>query len=352
MSGTKVFFSYSSADWVLAHLIIRIFEENGVECFVADRGISTGVAFDDEIVTQIWKSDLLIVLVTPDSSTSPWVHQEVGIARGYDIPVWPLAVDGVKLEGIIFRNQGFFLAKHSRPHLQLVELAKEIARNAANKSARMRPVVEQYVISKISRTAVLVDMLNEEYQRVTDGYIWRVQASFSSFAISDDPIFREYHPDAYVDLLVRERDAAIRLASKALVRIIVSPRRPHDDKDRAYLRQRFTNLIGWLEAQTDPERVRVVVGQPGQSNKCIFDRDALVEGVRSSDAIGGYQLTTVSTHGPTVARAVATFEALFGELWEEHSQAAGVDASTPAGARAIRATTLSRLKFMSSSSPW
>lgn len=45
----RIFVSYVIRDVVLARLLMHICEENGVECFFAERDLSTGRQFDSEL---------------------------------------------------------------------------------------------------------------------------------------------------------------------------------------------------------------------------------------------------------------------------------------------------------------
>ena len=145
--------------------------------------------------------------------------------------------------------------------------------------------------------------------------------------------------------MIRELNAYKRLAAKATIKAIISPRAPLDDADRRYLQVRYDNLIGWLESRIDDNRVRFVIAQSVTTNRSICDTNVLVEGIRNPDiGAGGYQLTTISTHGPTIRSAIEAFDLLFDELWEEQVRTSNTSGSSES--REIRAHVIARLKDM------
>ncbi len=321
----RVFLSYSTKDWVLAHLIIHIFEENGIKCFIAERDIPIGAEFDTEIARRIWNSHLLVILLTSHAVASPWIHQEAGIAKGQDIPVWPIAVEDIKIEGAIFRIQGFYFARHTDPYTQVVGIANEIKLASKRAYKISRPAVDQYIFSKIARTNRLIDIMREESQRAHTAYVWRMQAIFSSFSISSSPDYRVngYHTEEYYNLLLQELQLANQIANKAHLRVIVWPiMRFRDRQYHDYARIRFRALIDWLENDHNYDRVRFVISDLEEKNAYIFDANILVEGFKSPDSnTRGYQLTTITYHGPTISEAIESFDARFNELWKQHAAA-------------------------------
>lgn len=340
----KIFLSYSTGDAVLARLIVHIFEENEVECFLAERDISTGYKFDSVISQKIRQSDLLLVLWSSNSVSSPWVNQEVGIALAQDIPVWPIAIEDINIEGAIFRNQGFYLTHHKDPYAQIARLAQEIKSTPPRIYSSFKPAIDQYIVGKAERTERLIELLREESRKINDAYTLRIQAAFSCFAISDDPEYRVggYHTPEYHALLVRESEGVKRIIRRGYLKVILWPRRPYDDR---FMEVRFRNLLNFLETNHDYDKVRFVLGQYQGGNLYIFDSNVLVEGIKSPESkTPGYGLTTVSYHRPTILSAISLFDGRFDELWEDHAKACGVNPIT--GAESIRSYVIKEFKHL------
>lgn len=336
----RIFLSYSTRDAILARLIVHIFEENQVKCFLAERDISTGSQFDSEISKQIRQSNLLVVLWSSNSAQSPWVNQEVGMAFAHNIPVWPIAIENINIQGAIFRNQGFYLTRHEDPYAQIAKLAQEIKSTPPPTYGSFRPAIDQYVVGKTARTERVVELLQEESSKINNKYTLRTQAAFSCFAISNDPGYRvgSYHTQEYHALLVKELEGVKRVIRQGLLKAILWPQRPYDDR---FMEIRFRNLIHFLETNHDFERVRFVLGQYQGGNMYIFDSNVLVEGIKTSNT-PGYELTTVSYHRPTILSAINSFDRRFKELWEDHAKVCEVDPNK--GAKPIRSYVIQELE--------
>ena len=345
----KVFVSYSSQDWVAARLIVHVLEEHGIRCFFAERDLATGDPFDTAIVRRIWNSSLVIVLWSSRASQSQWVLQEVGIAVAQDIPVWPVAIEDIKFEGVILRNQGYYFRRSSDPYDQIARLAEEIKCAGKRPLVSSRPAIDRYLVGKLSRTEMLAKIMEEESQRADSTYTLRMQAAFSSFGISAAPEYRidGYHTNEYHDLLIRELRAADQLARKASVKAIIWPLRPYEDKFKKYMRVRYNNLIQWLERNEDYHRVRFALGPYEDGNRYVFDSNVLVEGFKSPDLnTRGYQMTTVTNQGPAILAAIDSFDSRFNELWDEHARTCQVDPRK--GAKEIRMYVINELKKLES----
>jgi hypothetical protein len=340
----RIFISYGVRDVVLARLLVHIFEENGVECFLAERDLSTGCLFDSEISKQIRQSNMLIVLWSSDSASSPWVNQEVGMALAQNIPVWPIAIEEINIQGAIFRNQGSYLTRHEDPYSHIAKLAQEIKSTQPPMYGSFKPAIDQYMIGNVARTERIVELLQEEFSNKKDTYTLRMQAAFSCFAISDDPSYRVggYHTLEYHALLVKELQGVERILRQGSLKAILWPRRPYDDR---FIAVRFKNLIHFLETNRDFDKVRFVIGQYEGGNLYIFNSNVLVEGIKlPGSSAPGYGLTTVSYHRPTILSAISSFDERFDELWEDHAKACEVDPNR--AAKSIRLYVIQELRHL------
>ena len=75
----KIFISYNRDDEALAHLLSYILTNSGIKCMI-DRYLPTARPFGTNLRDMIEESDLVLVLLTKNSITSPWVNQEIGYA--------------------------------------------------------------------------------------------------------------------------------------------------------------------------------------------------------------------------------------------------------------------------------
>ena len=111
----KFFLSYVHEYRGLAGKIKGALEENGSEGFLAHEDISVSSEWRDVILKNLDSCTGLIAIVTPGFAESPWVNQEVGIAKGKRKPVVPLAFEIAldRLPGFLESLQGVRLTEES-----------------------------------------------------------------------------------------------------------------------------------------------------------------------------------------------------------------------------------------------
>ena len=130
-----------------------------------------------------------------------------------------------------------------------------------------------------------------------------------------------------------------RMLKWAEAQLIVWPQRPYDD---AFMQVRFRTLLDFLRSDSDSGRLRVALGPHHGGNRYIFDRDLAITGIKGPGAaVPGYEVTTVSYHGPTVDAAINEFETQFNDIWQEHVAVCKTD-----DFRRIRTYVISRLEGM------
>jgi len=91
-SKRKVFLSYSEHDKNLADEIRQRFHEKEVDCFMASRDLLPGVIWTDELRKRLRNSIEFVVLLTPQSASSPWVQAELGAAWALGLNITPAVV--------------------------------------------------------------------------------------------------------------------------------------------------------------------------------------------------------------------------------------------------------------------
>ena len=94
----KVFLSHSSADAKWVRWIAGNAEQVGLEVYLYEHDPQPGRLVSDKIESAIQSCDAVVVLLTGNSESSPYVHQEVGCAKGMKKVVVPLVQPGVSKE--------------------------------------------------------------------------------------------------------------------------------------------------------------------------------------------------------------------------------------------------------------
>lgn len=77
-----VFVSHATADKWIARMLCEKIEAAGATTFRDDRDIGGGDDIPEQIRRQIIRSNEMVVLLTPESVSRPWVQLEVGAAWG------------------------------------------------------------------------------------------------------------------------------------------------------------------------------------------------------------------------------------------------------------------------------
>lgn len=93
--GYKIFLSHNVADAGSVKWIADSCKAVGIEAYLYEHDPRPGELVADKLQTAIRNSDAVIVLLTANSQSSPYVQQEIGFAKGQGKPVIPLVQPGV-----------------------------------------------------------------------------------------------------------------------------------------------------------------------------------------------------------------------------------------------------------------
>jgi hypothetical protein len=97
----NVFISYSHEDRFIAATLAQRLREMGYRPWIDYSGIIGGEAWASQIQQAISQTEVLLVLLTPDSAASEWVRREVELAQTGNHPVIPLLVRPADLPGYL-----------------------------------------------------------------------------------------------------------------------------------------------------------------------------------------------------------------------------------------------------------
>lgn len=75
-----VFISYKSEDEALAMRVRALLEANGVPCWIAARDIQPGENYAADIPAAIESAQVLVLILTENAQTSPWILKELDSA--------------------------------------------------------------------------------------------------------------------------------------------------------------------------------------------------------------------------------------------------------------------------------
>lgn len=94
---SQVFVSYRkprdrSAPDIALNIVARL-KEYEYETFIDLERLEGGLEWEQEIYSNIYRSDVLIVLLQQETADSEWVQREVDVARGAQVSILPLQID-------------------------------------------------------------------------------------------------------------------------------------------------------------------------------------------------------------------------------------------------------------------
>ncbi len=326
----RVFLSYSREDSALMEVIHdHLSQELGCIPVVDQKNLVVGRPFDDRIRECIEQAHVFLPLLTQNSKSRPWVHQEIGYAMGKNVPILPLALDSLP-DGMLGHLQAL------QVKFDLTDLAdcltRETVHNLVDPDCGFppRPVYE-YSRSFEERTEVLVSWaqraLNSQPGRV------RIQAAFSSFSIPKelptDSVWQQREGTRTVGeyargLLHKERMTLMKHAAKAGCDLILNPesvpRTNHSPWWDSRLNAMIHSLTEIRSSAGPPSRV-VVTSHDQKRNLCILSDAFLAEAVVPFGG-GHFRNTMFTRHAPTVLERIMEFEGLMEHLLEEQGVAA------------------------------
>ena len=134
----KVFLSHNTNDAAWVRWIAQNATSYGIEVYLYEHDLKPGEPLAAKVQQAINSSDAVVVLLSANSQFSPYVQQEIGLARGVGKQIIPLVQPGVEqrslamLQGVEYipfdlGNPQPGLAALIR-HLQGAKLAKERGR--------------------------------------------------------------------------------------------------------------------------------------------------------------------------------------------------------------------------------
>lgn len=84
-----IFISHASEDSGIAEEFANMFKEKNIKTFVSNLDILAGTDWDKQLREEIYKSDELLLILSPKSNNSKWVMIEVGAAWILGKPITP-----------------------------------------------------------------------------------------------------------------------------------------------------------------------------------------------------------------------------------------------------------------------
>src|ERR1039457_3355522 len=100
MHPYRVFVSYFHNDGTIAARVVGHLRKIGMKP-IWDENLRGGEDYRVQLEMDITFAHVFLPILTPESSVSLWVNQEIGYAKGKSVPVLPLAIGELPPEGFI-----------------------------------------------------------------------------------------------------------------------------------------------------------------------------------------------------------------------------------------------------------
>lgn len=320
-SKYRVFVSYSHQDAKLVDRISMILVENGLSPML-DRSFSSGHGFTNQIKNFIAHSHVFMPVITKESSSRGWVHQEIGYAMALNIPVLPISngqMPGQMIQELqaVRWEEGKYWRRINKPKLDM-KVFDSLVRRAQLESQALFECA-QY---QEERTTMMVAYAKKVLELGAHGHV-RQKGGLSSFHIPDKPIthpdwetrYGPLKPGDYRCRLQREERLALEEhARQSGCSLIIKPSLTYSKYGEAARKARLTELLAFLESMPD-HLVRVAVSErmPTSGNITMVGNWFLAESVSAAIG-GGYQQTIFTRHAPSILAKLEVFDRELEEL--------------------------------------
>jgi CheY-like chemotaxis protein len=122
-----VFISFSTHDKIIAEKLCAVFEQLGLDCWIAPRNIPPGADFDVAILDGIDQCQAFLLVLSSDANDSPYVKNEVNRAFSRGKPMLTFRIEDI----MPVKSLEFYLARHQWTDGFLPPLEDRIARVAS-----------------------------------------------------------------------------------------------------------------------------------------------------------------------------------------------------------------------------
>lgn len=107
-SKKQVFLSFSSKEILEAKRVCALLEKNRFDCFIANRDLVPGKEYAEQLIDNMDKSGVVVLLLSRESASSPHVLREIEYAVSHKIPIIVYKLEEV----IITKSLEYFLMTH------------------------------------------------------------------------------------------------------------------------------------------------------------------------------------------------------------------------------------------------
>lgn len=316
----RIFISYSRPDKELIKKVVSVLQGNHITV-LWDENLMGGTGFHDQIKDYISHAHIFMPILTRESSTRGWVHQEIGFAMAMNIPVFPLTTEEIEPGGMLQMIQA---VKISEDLSILREQLNPVKFQALLKNTKQVPLYQCANLPE-ERTRMMAAFANNIVYTGNFGLV-RQKGGLSSFHIPIDPIRRKvwndrYYPEVksdYHKTLQREERLALQNhAEKVGCRLILNPDYAYVNRNPVAAKTRINSLIEFLEGDALPECIVALQKEKTDKQSLTIVGDwFMAESVSFKDG-DGYMNTFFTRNASEIKRRIEDFDCELEDLLEE-----------------------------------
>lgn len=314
----KVFISYSRTDrdQAIAGLLSQLLRARGVLVYF-DEGQTRGVRITKLVGNDLRDCDAMIVLLTDQSESSPWVNQEIGFASALYKPVLPVLISNN------IPTTGWLTGVHT------VEVNNWFRENIADgiiddlsdlkeKSGEPPPSI---IVGEVERTRIIIEKI-KDFRRSIKKYSGKTINLYERSALSIFSVGSKTapsYPPHYWEKLVEQRAEMEELLRHERVKLWLHmwpESRAYNSKAR---KQRLSDVKSWLENYPDDGRVRVKIKRHPGPNMFAIEGESAFEGLRPAP---GNEYTYTLVWRPPSRKLSACFDKIANGAWLRPADAA------------------------------
>lgn len=245
----RVFISYSHDNKIIAkkiHSVIKEFVD-----VIWDEDLIAGSGFHDQIKDSIAGAHVFMPIITKESSTRGWVHQEIGYAMALNIPVLPVTTENLDPSGML---QMIHAVKIDEKAENLERFLNRYTFLSLLKNSNTTPLYQCAHLPE-ERTRMIIEYSKKIASMDKYGIV-RQKGGMSSFHIPEECILKSvwndrYYPEEKSEFHKRlQRNERLELENHAMnegYKIIVNPEYAIKNRDKRSAISRIETLISFLE---------------------------------------------------------------------------------------------------------
>lgn len=320
---TRALISYSHLNDELCNRISKALRSLNLRPW-SDKDLLGGRPFREGVQAAITHAHVFVPILTPQSHTRRWVHQEIGYAVAMRVPCVPICVgaSSVLPDGIIATLHAVELdseltgLKEKLGHVQFDQLIKHAGRQWAPPFAWDSQPEE--------RAATIEALSDEAFSRLKRPCCVRTRSLLSSFSLPDEECWHPAWEARYAghprvrnsyELFRRERQALGKHAAAGGLKMIINPFYNDVLYGPGAKRARLSILVHFLESLNLPdEAVAIALVEEQPPDRTIAVGDWFIADSLGDRISRGVNQTIFTTHAPTVSRRIAEFDAELARL--------------------------------------